>query len=98
VLHHTFADERRGDFLIEVAKYIFLDPVCDLLDLLHRDCPFVASFLQTSDDFFTVVRNPGLILFGDVKLEAFADLLVGGEAPFASKALSATPDHPACVT
>ena len=57
IFHYAFTDKSRGDFFIEVFKYILFDPVSNLLNLLGRYRSFIAGFLDTCNNFLPVIRN-----------------------------------------
>jgi hypothetical protein len=97
VLYGALADKIACYLFIEIFEYVFLDPVCNLADLLGGDGPFIAGLLQAGYDFFPVVRDAGVVLFYYEHFEAFAGFFVGSEAFFARQALASSPDYPSLV-
>jgi hypothetical protein len=68
-----------------------LDAVDDRLDLLRRDGPLLTGELDPGDHLLPIEGLAAAVLLHHHGEDLF-DALVGGEAPFATEALTAAPD------
>ena len=97
VFYNAFADEGAGNLLVEVFENVLFHLVGNLANLLGGNRTFVAGLLKTYYNFFSVVRDAGVVFFDDVHPEALAGFFVSSEALMAGQALASAPDDTSAV-
>ena len=93
MFYDAFTYEGAGYFLVEIAEYVFLNPVGYLANLLSGDGPFITGLLKTGYYLFPVIRDAGFVLLYDIHLEALARLFIRGETLLARQTLAPAPDY-----